>query len=201
MFSYYYFFFLVLTVILLKKEGYIGSAKIWTNLNLNFPPHLILAIGCWRSNKSHICKRNCKMSEQIRSSAKYNRRATIIEGLHWAFADRNYSVLCESIVYDVAAKYLTLETFEKGSANLTRKSHSKEKSVRIPAIIKRAQELISELSLTKLAKTLGVNNTTMHRIAEKDLRFKSYVIKIRQMLSEVQNWLSNNMEMFWSKEF
>ncbi|XP_032668322.1 uncharacterized protein LOC116842765 [Odontomachus brunneus] len=92
-----------------------------------------------------------------------------------------------STVYDVAAKYLASETSEKGSANPTRKSHSKEKSVRTPAIIERAQELISEdpgLSLTKLAKTLGVSDTTMRRIAEEDLRFKSYVIKVRQMLSE-----------------
>jgi len=27
------------------------------------------------------------------------------------------------------------------------------------------------------------------------------VIKVRQMLSEIQNWLSDNMEMFWSKKF
>jgi len=39
--------------------------------------------------------------------------------------------------------------------------------------------------LTKLAKTLGVSDTTMRRIAEEDLRFKSYVIKVRQMLFEV----------------
>jgi len=46
-------------------------------------------------------------------------------------------------VYDVAAKYLASET-EKGSANSMRKSHSKEKSVRTPAIIERVQKLISE---------------------------------------------------------
>lgn len=79
------------------------------------------------------------------------------------------------------------ETSEKGSANPTRKKHSKEKSVRTPTIIEKAQELILEdpgLSLTTLAKTLRVSDTTMRRIAEEDLRFKSYVIKIRQMLSE-----------------
>ncbi|XP_032687204.1 uncharacterized protein LOC116851661 [Odontomachus brunneus] len=130
------------------------------------------------------------MSEQIRSNAEYNRRAAIIEGLR---AGRLRTEIIRffgyprSTVYDVAAKYLASETSEKGSANPTRKSHSKEKSVRTPAIIERAQELISEdpgLSLTKLAKTLGVSDTTMRRIAEEDLRFKSYVIKVRQMLSE-----------------
>jgi len=56
---------------------------------------------------------------------------------------------------------------KKGSANPTRKSHSKEKSVKTSAFIEKVQELISEnpgLSLTKLAKTLGV--ITMRRIAE-----------------------------------
>jgi len=47
-------------------------------------------------------------------------------------------------MYDVAAKYLASETSEKDSANLMKKSYSKEKSVRIPTIIERAQELISE---------------------------------------------------------
>jgi len=66
---------------------------------------------------------------------------------------------------------------------------SKE-NIKIPSIIERAQEFISEdlgLSLMKLVKTLSVSDTTMHRIAEEDLRFKSYVIKVRQMLSEIQN--------------
>jgi len=47
---------------------------------------------------------------------------------------------------------------------MTKKSSSKEKSVRIPAIIERTQALISEdsgLSLMKLAKTLGVSDITM----------------------------------------
>jgi len=46
----------------------------------------------------------------------------------------------------------------------------------------------------EISKNLGVSDTTIRRIAEEDLRFKFYVIKVRQMLSEVQNWLS---EMFW----
>jgi len=76
---------------------------------------------------------------------------------------------------------------KKGSANPMRKSHSKEKSIKTPAIIERAQEFISEdpgLSLTKLAKTLGVSDTTMRRIAEEDLCSTSYVIKVRRMLSK-----------------
>jgi len=84
-------------------------------------------------------------------------------------------------IYDVATKYLVSETSKKDSANPTRERHSKEKSVRTPAIIKRTQELISDdlgLSLTKLVKILGMNDTTMYQIAEEDLCFKSYVIKV-----------------------
>jgi len=69
-----------------------------------------------------------------------------------------------STIYDVAVKYLVSEMSKKDFANSTRKSHSKEKSVRTPAIIERTQELISEdpgLSLTKLARILGMNDTTM----------------------------------------
>jgi len=85
------------------------------------------------------------MSEQIRSSAEYNRRAAIIEGLR---AGRSQIEIIRffgysrSIIYDVAAKYLASETSKKGSANPTRKSYSKKKSIRTPAIIKRIQELI-----------------------------------------------------------
>ncbi|EZA55143.1 hypothetical protein X777_05320 [Ooceraea biroi] len=130
------------------------------------------------------------MSEQIRSSAEYNRRMAIIESLRAGHSQSEiirFFGYPRSTVYDVAAKYLASETFEKGSANPTRKSHSKEKSVRTPAIIEKAQELISEdpgLSLTRLAETVGVSDTTIRRIAEEDLRYKSYVIKVRQMLSE-----------------
>jgi len=87
---------------------------------------------------------------------------------------------------------LALETSEKGSANPTRKNHSEEKSVKIPVIIERAQELISEAPRAvsdEISKNLECE---WHYNASKDLRFKSYVIKVRQMLSEVQNWLSDN---------
>lgn len=90
-------------------------------------------------------------------------------------------------VYDVMSKYVALDTSEKGSINPTRKSYSKEKSIRTLAIIEKTQELISEnpeLFLTKLAKTLGMSFlgmsfTTMRRIAEENLYYKFYVIKVR----------------------
>ena len=68
-----------------------------------------------------------------------------------------------------------------------RKNHSKERTARIPAVVERAQALISDdsgQSLQKFASIVGVSEPTMRRIAEEDLRYKSYTLKIRQMLSE-----------------
>ena len=39
-------------------------------------------------------------------------------------------------------------------------------------------------SLRKLASVLGVSETIVRQIAQEDLRYASYVLKVRQMLSE-----------------
>ena len=41
-----------------------------------------------------------------------------------------------------------------------------------------------EQSLQKLASIVDISKPTMRRIAKENLRFKSYTLKIRQMLSE-----------------
>ena len=68
-----------------------------------------------------------------------------------------------------------------------RKSYSKERTAMTSAVIERVQALISDIpgqSLRKLASIVGVSEPTMRRIAEEDLRYKSYTLKIQQMLSE-----------------
>jgi len=64
-----------------------------------------------------------------------------------------------------------------------RKSHSKERTARIPAVVERAQALISDSgqSLRKLTLIVGISEPTMRRIAKEDFRYKSYTLKIRQM--------------------
>lgn len=130
------------------------------------------------------------MGESVRSSAEYNRRAAVIEALR---AGRSPTEIIRffgyprSTVYDIAQKYADAEKSEEGSANPARQSHSREKTARAPNVVQRAQELISEdpgVPLRKLSTTLGVSEATMRRIAEKDLRYTSYVLKVRQMLSE-----------------
>jgi len=130
------------------------------------------------------------MAAMLKPSAEYNRRAAIIEGLR---AGRSAMEIIRffgyprSTVYDVVAKYTALEKSNEGSSTPARKSHSKERTARTPAIIERAQALISDdprQSLRKLASIVGVSEPTMRRIAEEDLRYKSYTLKIQQMLSE-----------------
>jgi len=85
-----------------------------------------------------------------------------------------------SIIYDVVAKYMALEQSNEDCMP-ARKSHSKERIARTPAIIERAQMLISDddcpgQSLQKLASIVGISESTMYRITEEDLHYKSLQI-------------------------
>ena len=122
-------------------------------------------------------------------NAEYNRRATIIEGLRARHSATEIILWILEINYDVVAKYTTLELSNEGSSMPTRKSHSKNAPrgthLSWGPPIKSAQTLISDdlaQSLRKLALII-VNQLTI-RIAEKNLRYKSYTLKIRHMLSE-----------------
>ncbi|EGI70777.1 hypothetical protein G5I_00435 [Acromyrmex echinatior] len=137
------------------------------------PPEIV--IGVQESLRlvgiSHILK----MAVMLKPSAEYNRRAAIIEDLR---AGRSATEIIRffgyprSTVYDVVAKYTALEQSNEGSSMPARKSHSKERTARIPAVVERAQTLISDdprQSLRKLASIVGVSEPTMRRIAEEDL--------------------------------
>ncbi|KYM76146.1 hypothetical protein ALC53_13463, partial [Atta colombica] len=135
------------------------------------PPEVVVGV---RENlmlliNSHILK----MATMLQSSAEYNRgRVAIIER-----------------IYDnVVTKYTALEQSNKDSSMSARKSHSKERTMTTPAIVERAQALISNdpgQSLRKLASIVGISESTTRRIAEEDLRYKLYTLKIQQTLSEV----------------
>jgi len=91
-----------------------------------------------------------------------------------------------STIYDVA-KYMALEQSNKGSSMPVKKSR---KNVRIPAVVKKGSSAdfgsraIVAINYRKLASIVNVSEPTIRRIAEQDLRYKSYTLKIRQMLSE-----------------
>ena len=105
--------------------------KIRTNFNLNFPLYCASIRGCWRRESLMLLVNNhiLKMAAMLKSSAEYNQKAAIIEGLRvgrsateiiWFFG---YS---RSTVYDVVAKYMALEQSNEDSSMPARKSHSKE---------------------------------------------------------------------------
>jgi len=70
-------------------------------------------------------------------SREYNRRAAIIEGFR---AGRSPMEIIQffgyprSIVYDVVAKYSASEQSNESSSMPTKKSHSKERTARTPAV-------------------------------------------------------------------
>jgi len=108
----------------------------------------------WRHRKQNV--RTDKIEYGV--YRKRNRKAAIIKGLrgHSQTEIIRFFGYSRSSVYDVVTKYLASETSEKDSANPTRKSQSKEKLVRTPAIIERAQELISKDPVSeKISKNLG----------------------------------------------
>ncbi|KAL6421010.1 hypothetical protein ACFW04_013561 [Cataglyphis niger] len=117
------------------------------------------------------------MAQLVRTSAEYNRKAAIIEGLRTGRLPTEIIKFLgypRSTVYDIA-KYAALEKSEEGSADPARKILLKEK----------AQELILEDPGTAVRKlTTDLGNETMRRIAEENLRYMSYVIRVRKMLSE-----------------
>lgn len=137
-----------------------------------------------------INSHNLQKSMMLKPSTEYNRRAAIIESVR---AGRSVTEIIRffgyprSTVYDVVARFNESVNSNEGSATPARKSHLKESVVRTPDIVHRAQELIFEdpgQSIRKLSSVLDVSEKTMRRIVAEDLRYKSYTIKVRQMLSK-----------------
>lgn len=84
---------------------------------------------------------------ELKSSAEYNRRAAIIESLragHSATEIIRFFGYPRSTVYDIVAKYTTSEKSKEGSSNPARKKHPKNRTARIPAVVEKVQELISD---------------------------------------------------------
>jgi len=83
----------------------------------------------------------------LKPSVKYNRRAAIIESLRAECSATEiirFFGYSRSIIYDIVAKYTTLEQSNEGSSMPARKSHSKECIAKTSAVVERAQALISD---------------------------------------------------------
>jgi inhibitor of nuclear factor kappa-B kinase subunit alpha len=131
----------------------------------------------------------------IKSTAEYDRRAAIIEGLR---AGRSRQEIIQffnypkSTVYDVAKAFNDAEETEDGSGSASRKRHaSGAQKLRDSTFLERLQALIDEdpgCSMRNMADKLDVSECTIRRAVKEDLRCKSYVLRVRQMLSaEMKN--------------
>jgi len=87
------------------------------------------------------------MTAALTPGREYSRRAVIIENLR---IGRSATEIIRSFgyprstVYDVVAKYSALEQSNGSSSTPGRKSYSKERIVRTPAVVEKTQALISE---------------------------------------------------------
>jgi len=156
---------------LLRTYIHIGGViKIRTNFNLIF--RYIASRGCcWRESLMLLVNNHIlKMAAMLKSSAEYNWRAVIIEGLR---AERSATEIIRLFgyvynvynVYNIMAKYMALEQSNEDSSMPARKSHSKERSARTLGIVERAQALISNepgQSLRKLTSIVGVSEPTLN---------------------------------------
>jgi len=142
-----------------------------------------------------------KMVAMLKSSTEYNRRAVIIEGLR---AGRSATEIIRffeyprSTVYDIVAKYTALEH----SPTKVLVCHSKERNARIPR--NRWKDSSTDFGwpraiVAKINIDCWLNEATLRRIAEKDLWYKSYILKIRQPLWGCQDKPSCSPRLpFWS---
>lgn len=137
-----------------------------------------------------VNSRAAEMVESTQTSSEFIQRIAIIESLRAARTPTEIITFfgySKSTVYRVAQKFSASMQSEEDPCDPARKRHLRERTTRTPETLKQVQDLISKdpgISLRKLASILDMSNTTMRRIAEEDLRYTSYVIEVRQMLSE-----------------
>ena len=147
--------------------------KIRTNFNLNFLLYYASARGCLRkpdfSNKQSYSQ-NGRCWNQVRSS-RINRRAVIILWISeinrlWRYGKIYGFKTVQRKFQKYASEEESLErTYREDPRNRWKGSS--------------ADFGWSRASLRKLASIVGVSEPTMHRIAEEDLWYKSYTLKIR----------------------
>lgn len=116
-------------------------------------------------------------------SKEYDRRVAVVESLragHSVPEIIKWFGFPKSTVYDIAKR------FNDGAESVERKEKTAHKPIRNKAFISRVQKSINKnpsTSIRKLSKDMNVSHYTMRRVICDDLRYKSYVLKVRQMLS------------------
>lgn len=124
-------------------------------------------------------------------SVEQERRATIITCLRAGRTPNEiieFTKIPKSTVYRVAADFKAAEDEEDGSATSLRKKHDRSECRKRNAdFIKQLQELVDadpSTSMRNLAAQLNVGHQTIINAIREDLRYHSYVLKVRQLLTE-----------------
>ena len=148
----------------------------------------------------------------LKPSVEYNRKAVIIEGLHWALSNRNNSVfwIPEIIRLWRCGKINGFRTVQW----VCQRQYASEEECTArtrPTVVERAQAVIlddPEQLLRKLASIVGVSEPTMRRIVEEELQYKSYTLSYKDTIDALWGcqdkpscsprlpfWLSNSLDL------
>jgi len=114
--------------------------------------------GDWVSLMLLVNSHKLKMTAASTPGREYNRRAAIIEGFRTRRLPTKIIRFFEyprSIIYNVVAKYSASEQSNEFNTP-ARKSHSKERTARTPAMIERTRALISENPVQLLRKLASI---------------------------------------------
>jgi len=141
---------------------------------------------------------------------EYNRRAAIIEGLR---AGRSPTEIIRffgypiSTVYDVVAKYSASEQSNESSSTPARKSHSKERTARTPAMIERTQAdfgrsrtIVAKISINCECKRANNASNCRGRSSIQIIHIKDTTDPLRGCQDQASCSLQSAV-VFWSKEF
>ena len=124
-------------------------------------------------------------------SSEYDRRAAVVESLHAGHKAKEIIEWFEypkTMVYDLAKAYEASD--EKENFRPERKTYKKRSgAIRTPEFVADIVEIVKEnpsKSIRKIAKEMGTSRRTIGRTAKEDLNFKSYKLRRRQLLTQVQ---------------
>lgn len=124
-------------------------------------------------------------------STEYDRRATVITCLRAGRTPKeiiDFTLISKTTVYRIAAEFRAAGDHEEDSVSPLRKKHDRtECRKRDSGFIRRLQELVDSdpsTSIRSLAAQLNVGHQTIISCIREDLRYHSYALKVRQLLTE-----------------
>ena len=124
-------------------------------------------------------------------SSEYDRRAAVDESLHAGHKAKEiieWFKYPKTMVYNLAKAYEA--SGDRENFRPERKTHKKRSgTIRTPEFVADVVEIVKEnpsKSIRKIAKEMGSSRRTIGRTVKEDLNFRSYELKRRQLLTQVQ---------------